>query len=118
MSERPDGHLDLNQCYDVLLAMDRETLADAQYELAYHALAGALHCAEAAGDAERVEHIRALAEEHRWRVDAEEPPHRILSAAAALRGYQSLFETLAGQSAAVLARLRGAAALELGPRPP
>jgi hypothetical protein len=112
MSQRPDEHRDLDQCYDVLLAIDREALAESQYELAYHALAGALHCAEAARDEERVAHVAALVEEHRRRVDAEEPPHPISSAAAAARGHRSLFETLAGQAASLLARLRSTAAIE------
>jgi hypothetical protein len=106
------------QWYDALLAIDREALTGGHYEIAYHVLAAALHCAEAARDVEYAESVAALAEEHRRRVDAEQPPHRLGGAAAATRGHHGLFELLAGQAAAVIARLHGAKAVERAARPP
>jgi hypothetical protein len=104
--------------YDALLRLDHEALAAAQCEIAYHALTAALHCAEAARELGRIERVAALAEEHRRTIDAEDPQHRLGSAAAAGRGHHGVFEMLTGQAAAVLVRLRGAKAVERAPHRP
>jgi hypothetical protein len=104
------------QWYEALLAIERGALAAGQYEIPYHALAAALHCAEAARDLAGAERVAALAEEHRRRIDAEEPPHRFGSRAAAQRGHPGVFEQLVGQAPALLARLEGAEALKRAPR--
>jgi len=93
------------QIYESLLAD-----ADASWDLglaeaAYHALAGALHCAEALEDESRVKHVKAQADRLRKHIDLDKPTHRLATASARNRGQLSVFATLVGQSDAIVARL-------------
>ena len=93
------------QIYESLLAD-----VDAAWELglveaAYHALAGALHCAEALEDESRVKHVKVQAERLRTHVDLDRPGHRLATASARDRGQLSVFATLLGQADAIVARL-------------
>jgi hypothetical protein len=102
----------IEQVYDSLLAD-----ADASWELglmeaAYHALAGALHCAEALRDESRVKHIRSQAERLRTHIDVDQPDHRLATASARDRGQRSVFATLAGQADAIMARLHATQATD------
>jgi hypothetical protein len=102
----------IEQIYDSLLAD-----ADASWDLglaevAYHALAAALHCAEALKDESRVKHIKAEADRLRTHVDLDQPPHRLATASARERGQLSVFATLVGQADAIAARLHASRAAD------
>ena len=89
--------------YDRLLDLGRE-LADAGYnEAAYHALMAAVHCAESAGDVARLGHMAALLRDHRRRIDALEPPHKLSTASS--HGGRSIFEMGAVTAEAAALRL-------------
>ena len=75
-----------------------------QYEVAYHALAAALHAAEAQGALGVCDTVQRLANECREVVDANSTRHKLSSESAALRGHESIFKQLAVM--AVSARLR------------
>lgn len=71
------------------------------HEIAYHALAGALHAAEELHDFDT---LGLVEEESRRHVSLIPPEHRISAQSAAARGHPSMFEQLA--ALAVAARIR------------
>lgn len=75
-----------------------------EYEVAYHALAAALHAAEGLDDAAACAEIERLANECRLHIDHDEPAHKLSTSTAHQRGHESIFRQLA--LTAVSARLR------------
>ena len=75
-----------------------------EYEIAYHALAAALHAAERLDDAAACAEVERLANECRDRIDHEDPGHKLSSTTAHQRGHASIYRQLA--LTAVSARLR------------
>ena len=75
-----------------------------EHEIAYHALAAALHAAEGLDDADACAEVERLANECRNRIDSDEPRHKLSSSTAHQRGHESIFRQLA--LTAVSARLR------------
>jgi DNA-binding IclR family transcriptional regulator len=97
---------ELTKLRDALLQLHAEAREIGEHQVAYHALAGALHAAESLREVDMLEEVGALAREHgRW-IDQNEPTHPLSSHSAALRGHQSIFEQLAAMCAAVRARLK------------
>lgn len=66
-----------------------------QYEVAYHALAAALHAGESLSDQETCRLIERYAEECRQHIDLRAPAHRLSSRSAQARGHESIFRQLA-----------------------
>ena len=97
---------------DELLAASRAALAAALYEVAYHALAAALHGAEAANDEGRLREIQAEATRQQNEVDRRAPGHRLSRNAGRERAHGGWFDALAIQITSVMSRLHAAAALE------
>ena len=81
-----------------------------EHEVAYHALAAALHAAEGLDDAAACAEIERLANECRNRIDHDEPGHKLSSNTAHQRGHESIYRQLA--LTAVSARLRIEATLQ------
>ena len=102
----------IEEIYSSLLADCHALWAAGIETAAYHALAGALHCAEELNDESRVKQVRIEAERFRTSLDRERPGHRLATASAADRGQLSLFVTLAGQADAIIARLHGTRAID------
>ena len=95
----------IEELYDSFLADADAAWAAGIMEAAFHALAGALHCAEVLEDESRVKHIRMQADQRRTSIDLDQPDHRLATASASDRGHLSVFATLAGQADAITARL-------------
>ena|SRR5579871_3235542 len=89
--------------YDQILAMNAAAAADGHFEVAYHLLMSALHCAEDARNPAWLSEVAARAREQRHVVDALSPPHR-LSTVSSHAGV-SIFETTARMAEAVTQRL-------------
>jgi len=87
--------------YARLLVINRQAFSEAHYEVAYHALAAALHAAGDAADATRVRQIQNLAIQQRDWIDEHRPEHRLSSTSARGRGQQSIFFMLERQAAAL-----------------
>ena|SRR5437764_1447707 len=87
--------------YPRLLVINREAFAEAHYEVAYHALAAALHSACDAADQERLRNVQTLATVQREWIDAHRPEHRMSSTSARTRGQNSQFWMLERQAAAL-----------------
>jgi hypothetical protein len=97
--------MDLGATYEVLLGVNAGAFAAGHYEVAYHALEGALHCANGLKDQRRVGEVARLAAEQGNWIDAHTPGHRVSSASAAKRGTQPVFRSCAQTAAAMLALL-------------
>lgn len=81
-----------------LLALARDAHAGGLHEAAYHALAGALHAAEAARDLATVTAVmREAATQLAW-IDRHLPEHRMSSSSAASHGNPSGYEMLLRQA--------------------
>ena len=98
--------------YPTLLAINRRAFARAEYEVAYHALAAALHVACDDADAERISDVRRIALRQGAWIDTHRPEHRLSSTSAKARGRNSMFSMLERQAEAaaqidLLARPRG-----------
>jgi len=97
---------------DELIVDSRLALDAKLYEVAYHALAAALHCAEAAHDDVRLQAIQAEATRQQDEVDASSPHHRLSRNAGRERAHGGWFDALAIQASSVMSRQHAAAALE------
>ena len=97
---------ELTRIHEALLRLHAEGRALREHQVAYHALAGALHAAESLRRIDLLEEVAGLAREHGRSIDQSEPKHALSRQSAALRGHQSIFEQLAATCAAVCARLK------------
>src|SRR5689334_14728942 len=86
--------------YPALLAINRRAFARAEYEVAYHALAAALHVACDHADAARISDVRRIALRQGAWIDEHRPEHRLSSSSAKARGRNSMFSMLERQAAA------------------
>lgn len=86
--------------YSALLAINRRAFARAAYEVAYHALAAALHAACDDADRERISDVRLIASRQGAWIDAHRPEHRLSSNSAKARGRLSMYSMLERQAEA------------------
>ena len=107
------GH-DAASIYESCLAIGRQAIDAGLFEVAFHSLSAALHCAERLDDLARTKTIETIADETQQRIDREFPGHRIGSKAAGDRGHTPLFKTLGIHADALAARIRGADAVGAG----
>jgi hypothetical protein len=97
---------DLRTHYDALVRISQEAFAAGHVEVAYHSLASALHCADAAHDLSRAGEIERLAREQLAWLDANTPTHRLATRSTVARGGRSMYEMLQTQAHATAARIR------------
>jgi hypothetical protein len=83
---------DTKSTYSQLLTVSSAAAAAGEYEVSYHALMAALHCAESADNAGRLVEVARLAREQLDTIDAGAPGHRLSSRTAAAHGHRSVFE--------------------------
>jgi hypothetical protein len=96
----------LTKLRDRLLQLHAEARAIGEHQVAYHALAAALHAAESLRQYDTLEQVAALAREHGQWIDLNQPKHPLSAQSAAVRGHQSIFEQLVAMCASVRARLK------------
>ncbi len=84
--------------YDELMSVHHRAFAGARYNVAYHALAAALHCAEDACDLERVTEVEHLASEQLVWIDLHAPAYEHSSQNASSRGHASIYTMLSRQA--------------------
>lgn len=87
--------------YSRLLVINRQAFSDAHYEVAYHALAAALHAASDDADQTRVHQVQEIAVQQRDWIDENDPEHRLSSTSARKRGQHDVFWMLERQAAAL-----------------
>jgi hypothetical protein len=91
---------DERNLYSQLLVINRQAFTHAHYEVAYHALAAALHSAYDTGDQERLRDVQFIATSQRDWIDTHQPDHRLSTSSARARGQNSMFTMLERQAAA------------------
>ena len=84
--------------YDDLMSVHRSAFGGTYYNVAYHALAAALHCADDAFDLERVTEVEQVASEQLAWIDLHAPAYEHSSQNAALRGHVSIYTMLSRQA--------------------
>lgn len=106
-SPRPSR--DPAELFNVLLGLHEECAAARLDEVAYHLLAGALHCAESSGSLEDVTRVIKLAHAEQRRLDEQRPAHLMSTRQADGRGTTPLYASLAATGEAMRARIRAEA---------
>ncbi len=84
--------------YDQLLEMNRAAFKAGGYEVAFHTLSSAIHCARYLSDEQRLATVERIATEQGEWIDAHAPTHAISSHSAAEHGNQGVFASLALQA--------------------
>jgi hypothetical protein len=93
---------ELRALYVQFLDQNTQTFAGRHFEIAYHALAAAMHCAEGLRDRALLAEVQRLAEEQRHWIDSHAPEHRLSSRNAMTRGNDSIFASAARQAHVML----------------
>jgi hypothetical protein len=88
--------------FPALLAINRHAFALAQYEVAYHALAAALHSACDDCNRDHLRDVQTIAMRQGAWIDSNSPEDRISSASAKLRGHDSMYSMLERQAGAAM----------------
>jgi hypothetical protein len=85
----------LRDLYHQSLDLNTQAFAGRCFEVAYHSLAAAMHCAEEMRDAGLLVEVRRFAEDQaRW-IDTNAPQHKLSSRSAKRHNHESIFATLA-----------------------
>jgi len=95
-----------------LLRINAGAYEAGRYEVAYHVLAAALHCAEELSDLELATMVQQRAERQQAVLDGAVPAHQLSTTGAAGRGTNALFTSLARTAHAAATRIKGQMAQE------
>jgi hypothetical protein len=90
-----------------LLRINTDTYQAGLYEVAYHVLAAALHCADELADPELVTAVQELAERQQAELDQGVPAHPLSTTGATGRGTNPLFTSLGRTAHAAAIRIKG-----------
>jgi hypothetical protein len=99
-TRQPTAEQTLRKLYHQLMAGNLEAFAAEQYDVAYHALMAALHCAQPLKDVHALEEVERIAAEQLTEIDARHPEYQHSTRSAATRGHESIFATLRRQAGA------------------
>jgi hypothetical protein len=80
--------------------------AGREFEAAYHALAGAMHCADRLRDGDLLAEVQQLAEEQGQWIDTHAPDHRLASQSPTTAGHPSRFALAAKYAQSMRLRLK------------
>ena len=89
-----------------LLRINGVSYADGRFQVAYHVLGAALHCAEELVDLEMALAVQRRAEQQQAELDQTDPPHSLSTVGARRRGTQPLFTSLGRTAQAAGARIK------------
>jgi len=92
-------HNEHSDLYSQLMALSQEALESGHYETAYHALAAAMHYAQALSDDKRLTRVETAAKAQQDWIDTHAPEHRMSRQSSVKRSGQSLYDVLARQVA-------------------
>jgi hypothetical protein len=90
--------IEKSDLFETLVQINREAFGKGQFDVAYHALAAALHAARDSADEEGLHEVTRMAEEQLADIDAHHPEYHHSTASATLRGHDSIFRMLARNS--------------------
>ncbi len=88
--------------YEQLMAVNQAAFAARLFNVAYHALAAALHCARQLPDDQSLHAVERVAREQLAWIDQNAPEYEHSSASAAERNHDSFFLVLARQAVATM----------------
>ncbi len=97
---------ELRDLYTQFMDHNIRASAGRHFEVAYHALAAAMHCAEDIRDAGLLAEVQRRAEEQRQWIDTKAPAHKLSSPSAKTRGNESVFTSLVKQIHSMLLGLK------------
>jgi hypothetical protein len=97
--------MNLGAAYDTLLALEQEAFHAGHFEVGYHALEAAVHCAYGRRDPAGLAAVARLAEGRRDWIDEYRPEHPLSTRHAAGHGGRGAFTALASMVHALLAAL-------------
>ncbi|MGE5658840.1 MAG: hypothetical protein ACM37W_19760 [Actinomycetota bacterium] len=92
----PNDHL--TDTYGQLMVISQRMLQSGHYEVAFHSLEAAFHCADDLKDEQRLIAVQREAERQRDFIDAEAPTHRMSTQTANQRGGQNMYSLLIRQA--------------------
>lgn len=95
----------LIELYDSLIQAAETSRQAGVFEVTFHALAAALHCAEALGDPDRLGSVERFGAEMHNQLARHDPDHRISSESAKRRGQTDVFTTLVVHAQSVATRI-------------
>ncbi|MBD2088914.1 hypothetical protein H6F67_03490 [Microcoleus sp. FACHB-1515] len=84
--------------YEQLVMVSQRALENHAYEVAYHALVAAMHCADDLQDEQRLAFIEQEAERQKNFIDETSSNHRLSSQAVQQRGGVNLYDSLMAQA--------------------
>jgi hypothetical protein len=87
----------IQEMYDQLMDINKEAFAQGRYEVAYHALAAALHCAILLEEQTLLTALEHRAREQSDWIDASASDHPLSSQSASLHGNRSVYTSLIRQ---------------------
>ena len=105
-SHTRDSDIKARVLADQLMRINAASYAEGRFEVAYHVLGAALHCAEELKDLEMAVTVRQRAERQQAELDRTEPPHPLTTVGAARRGTHPLFASLERTAHAAGARIK------------
>ena len=97
---------------DQLMRLNTAAYDAGRYEVAYHVLSAALHCAEELWDLPMATSVQARARQQQADLDEMDPPHPLSSRGASGRGTNPLFASLARTAHAAASRIKAQMAQE------
>ena len=96
--QHPHVQEPLTELYQQLLEINRQAFAAGHYDVAYHALMAALHCAQPLKDVDGLGEIKRVAEEQLQYIDRNQPQYEHSTRSAHQRGHVSVYALLARQA--------------------
>lgn len=84
--------------YEQLATISREALESGHYEVAFHALSAAIHCANDLGNEEFLRDVEQEAEAQKALIDQAAPESRMSTQAAHRRGGKNMYDSLIQQA--------------------
>jgi hypothetical protein len=88
----------IREFYRDLMRMNRECFEGGEFDIAYHTLMSALHCAQQLKDISYLREIERLANEQVKYIDVHHPEYEHSTVSASNRNHVSVFQTLARQA--------------------
>jgi hypothetical protein len=92
----------LRDVYSRLIQINQETFAGAEYDIAYHALSGALNCAQTLKEINYIIEVERLANQQLTWIDAHDPEYEHSTQSSSQRGLPSIYRNLVNMANANL----------------
>jgi len=108
-NQKPMNDVTLRDFYRRLMLINQESFGGEEYDIGFHALMTALHCAQRLKDIEYLVEVERVANEQLTWIDAHHPEYEHSTQSASMRNHASVYKTLAHQAKARIAIIQNAA---------